>query len=509
MRRVSLLVVLLAALAAAWAFLPTAVGGAATFVITDGASMEPRVRTGDLIVVRTSSSYDVGDAIAYRSSVGATVLHRIIETDGDRYVVKGDNNGFIDADRPASRDVLGKQFLHISNGGSWFAGLSRPIVLAALAALAVTLLSGSGKAMSTRRRKRRGTVTQHAATRAPRVIATLPPPLRAAGAVTAAAAVAGIALGALAWGAPLTTMSTVEQQTRDSMTFSYSAEVPQTAAYDGTTVASPSPVFRKLTDTLDVRFAYRGQPGTVSVVATISTANGWRATVPLAADSRSGGGDHEQTVRLDLAALEDRANAAAHVIGLPADELVVAVTPQVRTDDGANIAPSLTLKVTPLQVALAGEESALVVERTGTAQGLVEAPRTIGLHGVHVAASTGRVVSAGLLLLAAVAAVGMTAMARRSAPANEGAAIRRQYGALLVSVHPMPIAPGRPVVDVTDIAKLAKVAERYGLLVLHWERSGVETFVVQDEAATYRYRTGSGQHPREQEPATSDELSVS
>jgi signal peptidase I len=506
MRRVSLLVVLLAALAAAWAFLPAAVGGAATFVITDGASMEPRVRTGDLVVVRRSSSYDVGDAIAYRSSVGATVLHRIVETDGDRFVVKGDNNGFIDADRPAMRDVLGTQFLHIPNGGSWFAGLSNPIVLAALA---VTLLSGSGKAMSTRRRKRRGTVTQHAATRAPRAMATLPPPLRAAGAVTAAAAVAGIGLGALAWGAPLTTMSTLEQQTRDSMTFSYSAEVPQTAAYDGTTVLSPSPVFRKLTNTLDVRFAYRGQPGTVSVVTTISTANGWRATVPLAADIRSGGGDHEQTVRLDLAALEDRANAAAHVIGLPADELVVAVTPQVRTDDGGTFAPSLTLKVTPLQVALASEETALVVERSDTAQRLVEAPRTIGLNGVHVAASTARVISACLLLLAAVAAVGVAAMVRRSAPANEGAAIRRQYGALLVAVHPMPVAPGRPVVDVTDIAKLAKVAERYGLLVLHWERSGVETFVVQDEAATYRYRTNSGQHPREQAPAESEELSVS
>jgi hypothetical protein len=30
------------------------------------------------------------------------------------------------------------------------------------------------------------------------------------------------------------------------------------------------------------------------------------------------------------------------------------------------------------------------------------------------------------------------------------------------------------------------------LLVLHWSRSGVETFVVQDDATTYRYRTGFG-----------------
>jgi hypothetical protein len=52
----------------------------------------------------------------------------------------------------------------------------------------------------------------------------------------------------------------------------------------------------------------------------------------------------------------------------------------------------------------------------------------------------------------------------------------------------MPAPQGRPVIDVTTFATLAKLAERYGLLVLHWTRSGVETFVVQDENITYRYR---------------------
>ncbi len=45
--------------------------------------------------------------------------------------------------------------------------------------------------------------------------------------------------------------------------------------------------------------------------------------------------------------------------------------------------------------------------------------------------------------------------------------------------------------DVVAFATLAKLAERYGLLVLHRTRSGVETFVVQDDATTFRYRTGA------------------
>ena len=35
--------------------------------------------------------------------------------------------------------------------------------------------------------------------------------------------------------------------------------------------------------------------------------------------------------------------------------------------------------------------------------------------------------------------------------------------------------------------------ERYGLFVMYWRRSGVDTFVVHDDATTFRYRPGSGQ----------------
>lgn len=55
----------------------------------------------------------------------------------------------------------------------------------------------------------------------------------------------------------------------------------------------------------------------------------------------------------------------------------------------------------------------------------------------------------------------------------------------------MSAPQGRPIIDVTTFSTLAKLAERYGLLVLHWARSCVETFVVQDENITYRYRAGT------------------
>jgi len=97
-----------------------------------------------------------------------------------------------------------------------------------------------------------------------------------------------------------------------------------------------------------------------------------------------------------------------------------------------------------------------------------------------------------VLLLAALATTAIIVVfARRTAPSDEAAAIRRRYAALLIRVHPMSAPQSRPVIDVTTFSTLAKLAERYGLLVLHWKRSGVETFVVQDENITYRYRVGA------------------
>lgn len=83
--------------------------------------------------------------------------------------------------------------------------------------------------------------------------------------------------------------------------------------YDGTTVVAPQPVFRALTDTVHVRYTYRGRPGKIAVDAELSTVSGWRSTIqlkpvqPLKAK-------HEGQVRLDLSELEDRAKAAAAVI---------------------------------------------------------------------------------------------------------------------------------------------------------------------------------------------------
>ncbi len=96
---------------AVWAiFAPIPMGGNAAYIIVNGISMEPNFHRGDLVIVSPSSQYSIGDAVVYRNQGlgGKNVFHRIIELNIDRYILKGDNNSWIDTYQPASEEVIGK-----------------------------------------------------------------------------------------------------------------------------------------------------------------------------------------------------------------------------------------------------------------------------------------------------------------------------------------------------------------------------------------------------------------
>ena len=138
-----------AAFAATWWYVaPPPLGGSTTVVTVDGTSMLPKLRVTDLVALRPQHTYRVGDVVGYRSGlIHRVVLHRIVAIHDGRYVFKGDNNSFVDPDRPTRSQLVGRLWIHIPTAGRLVQQLHRAPVAAALAVLLVLTagLSGSPK----------------------------------------------------------------------------------------------------------------------------------------------------------------------------------------------------------------------------------------------------------------------------------------------------------------------------------------------------------------------------
>ncbi|WP_232344040.1 DUF5305 family protein, partial [Actinoplanes awajinensis] len=323
-----------------------------------------------------------------------------------------------------------------------------------------------------------------------KAVSRLNPILRLLAVVTALCAAAGLVLGVLGWMKPATQSAPSSALAGESMTFSYSAKVDSSAAYDGTVAYSPDPIYRKLADFVDLRLQYQGEPGSITVTARLSSPAGWHSTMQLSQDRKFTAERYTGTVLLDLDGINERVQAAGKAIGTDLGQITIAVTAHVEHGDGSSFDPQLSLALNPMQLALAGGADSLVVNQSGSTSGGGIYPRQISVLGRDLlTAAVARKYAVWLLLVAIAAAIGVGMAALRGVPLQTRAQIQRRYGHLLVPVEPINNKQDEPVVTVATFPALVKLAEKYGQMILTWTRpDGADDFVVRDDGVLYRYR---------------------
>jgi signal peptidase I len=479
----------------AWAVITEQV----SYVITHGVSMNPVYYQGDLVFVIKHERYRTGQVVAYRDPAsGEDVLHRIIGGDATSgYIFKGDNNPSRDPIKPTRDRLIGRATLHVPKGGIWLKPLLSPTGLGMIGFLIFGgLLAGPSTRREIPRGRRKKKVRAMSAQGSPmvtamslvRAVGRMTPLARAAVIVVAGLAALAVGLGTLGWMKPTVETKEAQKEHGQSITFSYSATVPRSPAYDGTVVASPDPVFRKLAHRVDVNIHYLGHPGTLSVVAVLSNPSGWHNTIQLAPPESFSSDVADASTALDLNAMDARATAAANAIGISPGAFLVTVKARV-TGGGTPFEGVLDMQLDAVQLKLANGPGSLVVTNAAAKARAVTALREIRLFGWSImTAPQARSGAVLLLLVAAAGAAAITFVARRNLPLRSRSEIERRYPQLLVPVEPMASPPGKPVVNVEDFKALVKLAERYGQMILTWRRPDADDFVVRDEGITYRYR---------------------
>jgi len=492
---------------AIWVFAgPAQFGGFNTYLMTSGNSMEPRFRAGDLAVVRKAPSYGPGSVIAYRLSDRAIVLHRIIGQDGGRFVMKGDNNNFVDATEPEPSQVLGELWIHVPGAGRLLEKLRSPWLVTGLV-LAAGLVSVVGRG----RRAGKGRRRPQSAPNERHSVRGREPPLPREEILAVAVVFAAISLVlAVVWSArPAQRTVGAPVSYEQKGVFSYSSPAGG-SVYAGNEVRSGDPVFLKLVRDLNVSFDYRFQSraphsltGTYRLDAEVAQDTGWRRTIELVPDTPFSGDSFSVSGIVPLGEVQTMTSALEQQTGLQGANLTVAVVPHV-TVQGSMAGGALSDSYSPrldfhldafrLELEHATDKvDPLRPSQTGAVIRPQMEPDRLSLLGIDVPVGTARNVALLIYLLSSAVAVLVVRPVLAARDADEAGRIEARYGSLLLNVqadsgNPAVHDQGR-VVDLLHIEDLVRAAEQNGRMILHSTGDGVHRYFVSDGELVYRYVT--------------------
>jgi signal peptidase I len=488
---------------AVWAlFAPQQFGGRAGYVIITGNSMEPGFQNRDLVIVRRDPPYAVGDIVAFQDAdLGRSVFHRILARDGLRFVMKGDNNGWVDSYSPSEAEIIGRSWITLAGLGEQILWLRLPLNMALAAALV-----GAGLMVVVRARPR----TRWRGGRRPRPEQNASPEMKSIADhkevllfTSAVIGVAALLLGLAAWLRPLTRV------VADDVTFSHTGQFRYLAAappglYDQPEVQPGEPVFTPLTCLIRVEFDYQLESeaaaqvgGTYSMRAEVSDTSGWKRTLALHPSTQFSGSTFSTQSPLNLCYMQSFIKTMEEQTGIRRAVYELAILPQVDTSGSlggrpidSTFSPRLTFQFDPAQAQLMRsdpEDDPLRPVEEGVLVGSRVEANSIPLFSWKIDVPAARWVSLVGLLLAASGLGAFALIVMNAARTNRSALVSLKYGPLLVGVGRGGDPSGARMVDVYSVDDLARLAQHHGLMILHRESPDGHWYYVQDGTTVYRY----------------------
>lgn len=489
-------------------FGPVPLGGLTTYAIITGNSMEPSFSKGDLVVTRAQKEYSIGDIVLYNHPELGPVFHRIVENDNNRFILKGDHNGWIDSYQASPADIQGKYWFSIPGMGrplSWFhspEGLSITSIAFGVLMIGTTASRQNAKRVNEKQLKK--------ATQAIGHLGISPISIRDAFLLMLALFLIFLLLGAYTLTKPVFVTVSTSYPTQHVGVFSYSSDIPAEGIYDHGYLQPGDPIFRRISNSFDLSFSYHllaeglsETQGTYSLSAIVGETNGWTRTVELVPTTPFEGDSISisSTISIDnLQAIVDNLERTTGVelsqysLNLqPTIQVLALVRGLVWQDE---FSPSLPFIVNDIEVRPNGigiEEDQLFTQvETGSVSGSTQEVNTLGPLGIKINI---QVIRTLLVLFMPVLAIGCLVSGwswLKLARGGEVSRIESTYGPKLVDVKGLADTSQLKQITVYKIDDLVRIADREGSNVFHEKAGGFHYYFVEARNGIYIYRLETG-----------------
>jgi len=498
----SIILFLLITLGLWYLFAPSQLAGTVSYVIVNGNSMEPEHRVGDLVLTREKPHYDLQQKVVYQHPVVGFVFHRIVDQEKGEFILKGDNNDWLDSYRPTESEILGKYWFMIPGAGDLIRKLREPAFFTGFTIIIILILGSLflvGRQEYFKKRKERVIMKNQPTISRGEIRQDL---LLFLGII----AIVSLILGIFAFTKPVTRIVTDTMFYTHEGDFSYTSR-NKDAIYDTATVRTGDPIYFLITCDVLMDFNYsfsarnlspverQSLTGKYKISAQLSDVDGWTRSFELHPVTDFSGDSFESKISLDVCSIHDLILEKEEKTGAESRIYDFKVLPLVTiSGEMKNVAlrdtyqPVITFQFNPTLMRMPEKEETLLLDVEGILTDDYVDLNTINIFGGTVEVLRARQITLFVFIISLLAAAYPAWTLIRDIRISDISRIQVQYHPLLVDVLDGNKAKTEAqIVEVASFTDLSKMAERYGAMILHEARGSFHRYSVQDEQTVYQY----------------------
>jgi len=240
--------------------------------------------------------------------------------------------------------------------------------------------------------------------------------------------------------------------------------------------------------------------GSYRFVARVSDPNGWNRLIPLTPVTEFQGIDFTKSMNLDLCFVRAMIVEMEEKTGTKNNWYSLSIHPEIEVSgeiSGRQISekftPQVDFEVSELLMRLpnnddgAANKGYLAFSKQGTLPASKTVVNTLNLFGLVIPVTTVRMLSSTILGACFIGILWMGWPLYQEWKRGDASRIRVQYETMLVDVQPGSISPNGHAVPVDSFDDLAKLAERYGAMILCETTGDLNKYWVQDGDVLYEY----------------------